>query len=801
VESAITLPSFTGKALAELIYRHSEIRDDLRRALASIPDARDGDDFTTDYRRAVYQKLDRMELFGVDADEAIRRYPLSVAYVSIGMVERNNLSPSRASSKFAGGMRPEDAFAGKKRVLLTGEAGSGKTTLLRWLAVSASRRDFGDQLSAWNGMVPFYVPLARYGDATLPPPERFLDTVSTVIAAEMPGQWVHRHLRAASAIVLIDGIDELQEGQPREEFYSWLADLIGAFPDATYVVTSRPAAADLSKLGRGFSHLDMLPMTPDDVNTFVENWHDAISRKLVDPDQIERLPGDKTSFLATIDGNRHLRALTVNPLLCAVLCALNRRYGRELPKERMQVYGAAIEMLIGRRDRERHVPGVGEVADKHQRIILQDLAFWLLRQSLKEVPIARAQEVVARTVRTLDGDAPEASKCLAYLLVRSGLVRQPVRGRIDFIHRTFQEYLAAKAAVDNDEVGLLLQMAQDDQWRDVIVMAVGHARTSQQEELLRGLIAQARSAEGRVGDRLALLAVACLQTSSQLAPSIRQEVENLARRHVPPASVEAAESLAAVGDLALEALSTRLPRTSKEILPTIRLLSALGGDDALSIIEKLAIRSSTPEVGQANADSELMNLDDELLRAWRSFDREEFADRVMSVASISTRLTISEAAVLPFLDRLSRVIALRLDVPDIVNLKSLSAKPRRLTSLRVTRRPRARIDGIERWAGLEEIEIDSVHMPVDLAPLRAIPSLRAVRVAVSRGISVRFDLSPLRALPNLRTLILECDSEKPIVDFAQLSDASMLTIHVPQSAKVLNEKSLGRGCQVVVQRR
>jgi predicted NACHT family NTPase len=47
---------------------------------------------------------------------------------------------------------------------------------------------------------------------------------------------------------------------------------------------------------------------------------------------------------------------------------------------------------------------------------------------------------------------------------RSGLLREPAAGRVDFVHRTFQEYLAAKAAVDNDEIGQLVANAHDDQW-------------------------------------------------------------------------------------------------------------------------------------------------------------------------------------------------------------------------------------------------------------------------------------------------------------------------------------------------
>ena len=53
--------------------------------------------------------------------------------------------------------------------------------------------------------------------------------------------------------------------------------------------------------------------------------------------------------------DRHLRALTVSPLLCALVCALNRERRTQLPRDRMEIYEAALDMLLERRDRERGV--------------------------------------------------------------------------------------------------------------------------------------------------------------------------------------------------------------------------------------------------------------------------------------------------------------------------------------------------------------------------------------------------------------------------------------------------------------
>ena len=61
----------------------------------------------------------------------------------------------------------------------------------------------------------------------------------------------------------------------------------------------------------------------------------------------------------------------------------------------------------------------------------------------------------------------DAAPTLRYLLERSGVIREPVVGRIDFVHRTFQEYLAGKQAAEKHLMEFLVRNAHLDQcWAD-----------------------------------------------------------------------------------------------------------------------------------------------------------------------------------------------------------------------------------------------------------------------------------------------------------------------------------------------
>ena len=203
-----------------------------RRVLDRLPERRGVDDFAADYRRTVVNKLDRMELLGVTLADANRRYPLSIAYIDLTVRKRASREDSRLVIRSgpeagdplaeAGGLSPESLLSRTRRALIIGNAGSGKTTLLQWLAVRSALRDFGSSLTGWNDTVPFFIPLRRYVNRTLPTPEEFPLAVGRNVAHEMPGGWVHGLLRDGRALVLLDGVDEMPDGQ-REHVRSWLA--------------------------------------------------------------------------------------------------------------------------------------------------------------------------------------------------------------------------------------------------------------------------------------------------------------------------------------------------------------------------------------------------------------------------------------------------------------------------------------------------------------------------------------------------------------------------------------------------
>jgi hypothetical protein len=617
VEIRLTLPDFNTQATRMMLQRETEIIGLVKLVLERLPagssyldgsaDAR----FETEYRRDVARKQDQLELFGVNASEMSRRYSLSVAYLTLNASRRADGDGEEEHLSF----KVDNALKSLDRVLIRGEAGSGKTTLLQWLAVNSARNSFSDTLAEWNDSVPFLIQLRRFVDSPLPTVEEFITGINQ--HRQAPEGWVHRQLSSGRGLVLIDGVDELPD-EKREEGRQWLIDLVSTYPLARYVVTSRPPAVDEEWLtADGFAAVMLEPMDLSAIPSFIDHWHAAALKSVADPDEAAELEALGDRLKEIVRGTRAIRNLASSPLLCAMLCALNRDRRANLPADRIELYRVALEMLLERRDIERKLPSDAvEIGFREKESLLRVFALWLLNN---EKSYARAEDLEALIEERLRGmprvDA-SAQNVATHLILRSGVLRQPVEGRVDFIHRTFQEYLAAKEAVETRSMGVLVAHSELDQWQEVIVLAAGLASLALREELISALIERGDN-EASVKHRVHLLAVGCLDTAAELSPHLTERVNALLANLVPPKTMAEAKAIASAGEIAVPLLGRYATGSTAAAAATCtRALTHIGSESALLQLEKFAV---DPRVTVAR----------ELLRAWSEFPPEEYAQRIL----------------------------------------------------------------------------------------------------------------------------------------------------------------------------
>jgi hypothetical protein len=779
------LPQFGPRASTEALARLSGVSEQVSLLLARLPartlDAPEGTATDEAFRRRYVEHisvtLDVLELFGIRVERYRPRTTLSVAYISLSVsADEHPAGRRRVPGKALhldewrkgehgpeeATLRVETALGRAPLLLIRGEAGSGKSTLLRWLAISAARGRFTGDLADWNGRVPFLIKLRSHTGRTLPPPERFLEGVADTIAVLMPAGWVHRRLQEGRVLLMVDGVDELPSAQ-RRAVRPWLAGLITEYPGMRVVVTSRPAAAGSDWLAaEGFATALLERMTPADIKELIRHWHDAVRDAGDLPCAPEQLPGFEAALLARMESAPHLRALAGSPLLAAMLCALNLDREKQLPRDRMGLYAAALELLLERRDVERQIQADDDITlERSQKLrILQELAWRLSITGRTELP---KDAVIRRTGEKLAAmlSAPgDADAVLEHLLQRSGVLREPVPGRIDFVHRTVQEYLTAKQFADDGDFEPLIAQAHKDQWRETIIMAAGHANAPQRADLLTGLLTRI-GAEPRNARRIKLLVAGCLETLPAIPGELRADVEACLNDLVPPRDLASARSLSNVGEPILD----RLPRTpdgltAATVRAVVRTAWLVNGPEALDLLAAY---------GADDRD----DVQKELIKGWEYFDADLYAQKVLADTPLTMgRLRVEEPRLLHATRYIKQLRSLylardvaadltflhQLDQPlthfDIPNLKSGDLSPlvshaETLQSLNIT--VDAGVQSFTPLRRLRKLKVLTVAARgvADLDFVRELPQLIDLQLALLADVT---DLSPLKAQTSLSFL-------------------------------------------------
>ncbi|MEU4568264.1 NACHT domain-containing protein [Micromonospora sp. NPDC023956] len=773
VELVRHLPEFTNRASQEILARFSRLSADLAEVLARLPappsadaDAGDDDSFEQRYRDFVSTHHDQLELFGVDVHNFTPETTLSIAYLSLSVTGSSSGGSRRATAVRspaprtfgrlvdAGsgkglfgdgqtGLRVEGALGQHRRVLLRGEAGSGKSTLLRWLAINAARRTFTGELQDWNGRVPFLVKLRSYADRPLPPVGPQLGDDMAQFATEAPTGWVERIFAEGRGLLLVDGVDELVSSQ-RAGVRDWLRRILNRYPGVIVVVTSRPTAAPVRWLaGEDFSTLALEQLSPADIVVFVRRWHRAIGSARYLPCQADELPRYERRLLARLEANRHLRGLATNPLMCAMLCALNLDRGDDLPHDRISLYQAALDMLLERRDTARNVPAYRRVGlgAQHARTLLQDLAWRLAISNRSELDTGQAREHVTRKLATMPKVTAEPADVFEHLLDRSGVLKDVAEDRLSFVHRTFQEYLAAKEIAEENYVDALLEQAGRDIWRETVIMTAGLANSEYRQRLIHGLLDRADAASSRKQRWLRLLAAACVETAPGLTPALQARIDVSLVALLPPRSTVEARSLALAGERVLDYLPDDLTDLTAPVAAAVVSTAAyVGGPRAL---DKLSRYGADPR----------RQVIDALIRAADHFEPDEYGRRVLADCPLENEWITVDEWTAPMTHHLRHLHNVRFHVqPSPEVIRSLPPV-RGLILHNGIRGPVDReIDALHAHPGLEHLAVNQPLGPVAIPA--ALPRLRHLSLDLLPPQTGRTDLSWLARFPRLWTLSL-----------------------------------------------
>lgn len=539
------------------------------------------------------------------------------------------------------------------RLLINGPAGAGKSTLLRWCAIYAAQQiltaDPGElpdfempsnpvnmglgswavsshrvlrETQTWRCKIPFLIRLRDCPQGRLPPASQLPGMLAKHLPSA-PSNWMTSILYAGQALILFDGVDETHLDQ-RPLLAQEIEELIRTYPNCTYVVSTRPGAVEPGWLaGLDFIEARVEPMSRADRDEFIDKWYRSAALEL----KLHPRPGEDLNRTARLlkkelTEQPELGLLATNPLLCAMICALYRERQEKLPESPAELSEALCHMLLHRRERE--TPGLD---DKHflvswralqypqKKILLEIIAWWMVSNGKSSIELSDAESLIAGGLTLIPGRIKEeANEVVQALVERSGLLRPASDHRIDFLHNSLKEYLAATRVVEDNNWQVLTQHADDPSWQPVILFALSLAQESFSSSLVRHLlekvtsikVAEYRGALNKRQKKTLVLTksrqfflVRCRAAAKQLASDLTSTIDGYLAGLLPPTSMNEVEPLALLGPKILNYGAETLGNSSwwhtqNSYMATrcLRLLRLVGGPNAKSALKSVAFVNS-----------------------------------------------------------------------------------------------------------------------------------------------------------------------------------------------------------------
>ena len=403
----------------------------------------------------------------------------------------------------------EVALQSAPAVVVLGDPGSGKSTLLKVLALALAAQP--------DGPLPILLPLNAYARRVMQQGELSLSQflgeyyASRQHKLERVGELFHQALTYHQAVILLDGLDEVQVNRAHlvRLVQDFVAEYIPSPADPSepaavsdrpppvvagnrVVATSRIVGYDEAPLaGRQWRTYTLTDFTRADIEQFVTQWTLAFRRSIQSDTEPAREAAaqERRDLLQAIFHNPSVERLAANPLLLTIL-ALIKYSGVTLPEQRVKLYELYLQTLIESWNRARSLdqyPVGGSMRYEETIQVLAPLALWLRQENPTAGLVTRDQleqwltdYYRSEEWRLPRGEARQRGRAFLDSVQRySNLLLERGERQYGFLHLTLEAMLAAQGIVQrmdasqDDVLGLFKRYLLDPAWQETLLLAIG----------------------------------------------------------------------------------------------------------------------------------------------------------------------------------------------------------------------------------------------------------------------------------------------------------------------------------------
>ncbi|NTU52790.1 MAG: NACHT domain-containing protein, partial [Chlorobiaceae bacterium] len=292
-------------------------------------------------------------------------------------------------------------------------------------------------------------------------------------------------LEQSSALVLLDGLDEISNVEDRIAACKWIDRAVKRFGKARFVVTSRSTGyrkGDCIEIVTQHVRADIMDFTAGQQEQFLHKWFKAAFLRDLPPagktesqwpEIQEKRSKEKAGTIITYlnqEQNESLRVLARVPLMIQIMALLWKE--REfLPNSRLKLYDAALDYLLDYRDKQKGIYPL--LPSEDARRVLSPVSLWMQETLGKDE--AGREAMYREMQKELDTLSKKvtAQEFSENLVKRAGLLVEYGDREYVFRHKTFREYLAGVQLLKNVHrtSGFLDDLVKhfgDDWWGEVL---------------------------------------------------------------------------------------------------------------------------------------------------------------------------------------------------------------------------------------------------------------------------------------------------------------------------------------------
>jgi len=378
-----------------------------------------------------------------------------------------------------------------RRFVVLGKPGSGKSMLLKYLMLETVQEQLENHRTGEGFLFPIMVEIRKFEHALTRTSKTdynildFLyDSIRKSYHLTLPEGFFEKYLDSGKAMLLFDGLDEVAAEARRAEIRQMISAFVTSHNSKnTVIVTSRIAGYSRAQFSTAdYRHFTLEDFNEEETGEFIRKWYHS---RLTNPAEAESKASDLQD---AIDKKPRIKELTKNPLLLTIV-AIIHRYEAQLPEDRLILYDKATEALLYTWD------NVKELIDEKfkpddKRLFLEKVAFHL--QSIEKGD--EAGTVIDRNevykilfpdfCRLFQVDKRQAralvDEFLDKIRTRAGLLVEQAPDQYGFVHKTFQEYFAAKwianEALLNFDVQIMIdyvdKFIDNAFWQETLLLAL-----------------------------------------------------------------------------------------------------------------------------------------------------------------------------------------------------------------------------------------------------------------------------------------------------------------------------------------